>query len=67
MKRLDEKLFTALARVAGWQVREVNPQELASTAWAFATLDLSDALLFAVLAEAAERHISRFNLQDLSP
>ena len=33
-----------------------NAQELANTAWAFATVDLSDELLFTVLAKAAELH-----------
>ena len=34
------------------RIRRFNAQELANTAWALARADLSDALLFAVLAKA---------------
>merc|ERR1711939_656071 len=39
---------------------------LANTAWAFATLGLSDAQLFTVLARAAEKRIDDFNSRDLA-
>ena len=45
---------------------DFNSQELANAAWAFATADQSDALLFAALATAAERRMSNFNSQDLA-
>ena len=43
---------------------EFNAQELANTAWAFATADQSDVLLFAALVRAALwRHVGKFNAQ----
>ena len=50
MKQSDEKLFTALARAAERWMSEFNAQDLANTAWAFATENLLDKKLFAVLA-----------------
>ena len=50
-------LFAALARVAQRCVGEFKAQGLANTAWAFATVDQSDALLFTALARAAEQRI----------
>ena len=41
---------------------DFNPQDLANTAWAFATLRQLDALLFTALARAAERRVN-----DLKP
>ena len=35
---------------------EFNAQDLANTAWAFATAEQSDASLFRALARAAEQH-----------
>ena len=43
-----------------------NPQELANTAWAFATASQSDASLFAALATAAEQRMGDFNPQALT-
>ena len=40
-----------------------NAQRLANTAWAFATADQSDALMFAALAKAAMRRVGEFNAQ----
>ena len=37
-----------------------KPQELANTAWAFATLGQADALLLAALAQEAERRVGDF-------
>ena len=42
-----------------------NAQNVANTAWAFATAGESDALVFTTLARAAERHMGDFNAQDL--
>ena len=41
-------------------------QDLANTAWAFATASQSDAQLFAVLARAAALRLGDFNVQDLA-
>ena len=54
-------LFIALARAAERRVGEFNAQNLANTAWAFATADQPGARLFAALARAAERHLGKFN------
>ena len=43
----DAELFRASARAAGWYVDEFHAQDLANTAWAFATLGQSDVKLFA--------------------
>ena len=43
-----------------------NPQALANTAWAFATVGQSDAQLFKALAREAERRVGDFNLQNLA-
>ena len=58
-------LFALLARVAQRRVGEFNAQELANTAWAFATADQSDAPLFALVARVAQRCVGEFNAQDL--
>ena len=42
------------------------PQNLANTAWAFATADQNDASLFATLGTAAELHMAKFNVQNLA-
>ena len=41
-------------------------QDLANTAWAFATASHTDAQLFAVLARAADRRVSDFHMQNLA-
>ena len=35
--QVDSQLFVALTRVAGWRLGHFNEQNLANTAWAFAT------------------------------
>ena len=57
---MDAQLFTALAREAERRVGNFNAQDLANTAWAFATAGHSDASLFKALARAAERHMGNF-------
>ena len=59
-------MFAALARAARWRVSELNAQNLANTAWAFATVDQSDEKLFGLFARAAERRVSQFNAQELA-
>ena len=63
LKRLDEKLFTSLARAARRRVSEFNSQALANTAWAFATVMQLDQKLLTTLARAAERRVSEFDVQ----
>ena len=48
------------------RVGDLNAQELANTAWAFATADQSDQLVFAALARAAEWRVGEFNAQELA-
>ena len=55
-----------LPRAAELRLGDFNVQELANTAWAFATASQSEAQLFAVLARAAERHLGDFNVQHLA-
>ena len=63
---MDAQLFTALAREAEGCMGNFNPQELANTAWAFATLGQLDAQLFTALARAVERRVGNFNTQNLA-
>ena len=48
-------LLVALAMTADRRVSEFNRQDLANTAWAFATVGQSDEKLFAALARVAKR------------
>ena len=54
-----------MARAAERRLGDFNVQELASTAWAFATAGQSDVQLFTALARAAERRQGDFNVQEL--
>ena len=54
-------LFTILAQAAGRQMSESKPQELANTAWSFATVGQLEGKLFAALARAAKWRVSEFN------
>ena len=47
-------------------VGDFDAQELANTAWAFATASQSDALVFAVLAKAAKLCVGDFDAQELA-
>ncbi len=47
-KQPDGKLVTVLARAVEQRIRELNAQELANTARAFATVKQSDEKLFTV-------------------
>ena len=62
----DAQLLTALAREAERRAGDFNPQGLANTAWAFATLGQADLQLFMTLAREAEQRVSDFNPQDLA-
>ena len=52
--------------VAERHLSEFNPQNVANTAWAFATVNYRDDKLFAALAVAAERRLSEFNPQNVA-
>ena len=59
-------LFMVLARAAVKQhIRDFNSQDLANTAWAFATVGHKEDQLFTALAAAAEQRMRDFNMQDL--
>ena len=45
---------------------DFKPQELANTAWGFATAGRKDTSLFAALATAAQRRMGDFHLKNLS-
>ena len=64
-KRLNV-LFTALARAAERRMCEFKAQELANTAWAFATASQPDTSLFTALARAAEWRMCEFKAQELA-
>ena len=66
MNQLDERLFAALVRASCWRVSEFNAQNLANTAWAFATVNRPDDKLFIALARAAAQRGSEFNAQELA-
>ena len=55
-----------MARAVQLRLGHFKVQELANTAWAFATANQSDAQLFAALARAAELYLGDFNVQDLA-
>ena len=61
-------LFMALGRaaLAEQRMRDFTSQELANTAWAFATLGHKDERLFSTLAAAAEQRMRDFNSQELA-
>ena len=60
------ELFTAIAKEAKHSLDQLNAQELANTAWAFATVGQKDELLFNALARMAERRLDQFNVQGLA-
>ena len=66
MGQSDALLFITLARVAELRVDNLNPQDLANIAWAFATVGLPDALLLMVLARVAEFCVDSFDQQMLA-
>ena len=45
---------------------QFNAQDLANTAWAFATVGQNEELLFNALAKMAERRLDQFNAQGLA-
>ena len=59
-------LFAALARVAELCLGDFKVQELANTAWAFATASQQDAQLFAALARAVQLRLDDLKVQELA-
>ena len=53
------------SRAAERRLSDFNPQDVANTAWAFATVNYRDEKLFAALAIAAERRLSGFSLPSI--
>ena len=53
-------LAAALTTAAERRLSEFNEQNVANTAWAFATVNYRDEKLFAALARAAERRLNHF-------
>ena len=60
MNQSDEKLFAALAREAEQRLSEFNAQNLANTAWAFATVNRSHEKLLTGVAREVERRVKEF-------
>ena len=54
----------ALTRATELRLGDFKVQDLANTAWAFATASQQDAQLFAALARVAEPRMSDFKVQD---
>jgi len=52
--RRDVQLLMVLARVAEQRIVDFTPQDLANTAWAFATLGQPDSQFFKALAKVAK-------------
>ena len=61
MGHADAQLFMVLAREADRRLGDLSLQNLANTAWAFATSGQADAQLFLALAREAERRLVDFN------
>ena len=66
MGHKEGRLFKALAAAAEQLMRNFNPQALANTAWAFATVGHKGKQLFTALAVAAERRMRDFSSQNLA-
>ena len=67
MGHKEERLFTALEVAAEQRMQDFNSQDLANTAWAFATVGHKEERLFAALAVSAEQPLKspRINNQRL--
>ena len=62
----DEQLFKAVAKMAEQRLDQFNVQNLANTAWAFATVGQRDSQLFEEVAKMAAWRLDLFNAQDLA-
>ena len=59
-------MFVALARTAERRLGDLGAQDLANTAWAFATSSQCDVQLFSKFALVAERHLCDFSTLELA-
>ena len=66
MGHKDERLFSMLAAAAEQRMRDFNSQNLANTAWVFATMGHKEEGLFTALAAAAERRMMNFTSRSLA-
>ena len=66
MGQQDEQLFKAVAEMAERHLDQFNAQDLANTAWAFATVGQRDEQLFKSLAKMEERRLDQFNARQLA-
>ena len=64
--KTSKRRLGALARTAELRTGLFKPQNLANTAWAFATMRHSDEELCEALARAAEQRVGYFNVQELA-
>jgi hypothetical protein len=64
--KVDGQLLDALAKAALNDIADFSPQDLANTAWAFATLKHRAPLLFDTIARAAPVRIGDFSPQNLA-
>ena len=62
----NDRLFGALAQEATKQLSHFNPQALANTAWAFATLGIKNDRFFGALSQEAINKVSHFKAQELA-
>ena len=60
MGHKEEKLFTGLADAAERSMRDFNSQDVAKTAWAFATLSHKEKGLFTALAAVSPFSVPAF-------
>ena len=63
---MPRKMVATLATAAERRLTHFNPQEVANTAWAFATVNYRDEKLFAALARASKRRLGDFNPQEVA-
>eukprot|EP00965_Chrysotila_dentata_P066696 2208205-Pleurochrysis_carterae.AAC.1 len=60
------KLLGVLAHTSAGSIGQFNPQELANTAWAYATVGHASPALFEAVSRASMASIGQFNPQDLA-
>ena len=62
----QDALFTALAAAVPPKLAEFKPQEIATTAWAYATVNIPAPELFAAIAAIAPDRLGSYRAQDLA-
>ncbi|KAJ1639504.1 hypothetical protein T492DRAFT_608022 [Pavlovales sp. CCMP2436] len=62
----DPRFFNAIACESEQRIGSFRPQNLANTAWAFATLGMPDPRFFEAIARESEQRISTFKPQELA-